>query len=106
MKTKQRIQNMGRQQAMNKCKRCLNLSRTRVGDRHVHGWLESDPTGTLQNTMESVQMSWICLHCATRWLRLKMKLSGSVRWIEVEAEAVQPETSTSFVSNPFSGLIQ
>jgi hypothetical protein len=35
-----------------------------------------------------------------------MKLSGSVRWIEVEAEAVQPETSTSFVSNPFSGLIQ
>lgn len=87
---------------MKKCKKCLNLSNGSVGDRHVRGWLESDPTGTLQNTMESVQTSWICQHCQTHWLRLKMKLSGAVRW--TEAEAVQSVPPTSFASHPFSGL--
>jgi hypothetical protein len=94
---------MAKQKAMKKCKKCSNLGGSTVGDFHVHGWLESDPTGALQNTMESIQTSWICQHCSTRWLRLKMKLSGSVRWTEVEFS--QPAASKNFINGIFSGLI-
>lgn len=85
-----------------KCDKCLALCGSRVGDCHVHGWLQSDPKGTLQNTMESAQSSWMCQHCATRWIRRQMKLSGAVRWTETRVVSVrEPNLTTNGI---FPGL--